>query len=151
MKKAIIFLTALFVMGCISASAFAQEAGTGIKKKEPTIKSQVKEIVGEVATLGSHFISLVYSYDQAKGEELEMLIPFDPRTVKIEHLRSLKEISTGDRILVQYMEDVIDYGDRQDIKFYALTIRFLNPVDAHSRYKPKASVQEQAAMMKAFL
>jgi hypothetical protein len=143
MKKLIVLVVALLSLSLLT-TAFAKDEPAKAKKKEPVVSSIVREIQGELVYAGPRSLSLVYSYDKAKGEESEILIPYDPKTIKLEHKRSLSELTTGDTVLVQYTEETSDYGDRKDITMKAITLRFLQPVDAQSRYKQKASVQEQA-------
>ena len=146
MKKAYLFLAVVMVMAGVNIGVCSQEADKDKSKdiKEPAVSSTLKEVQGEVSSLTKRSISVVYDRDEQKGEEFEMLLPFDINNVKIEHKRSLSEISSGDIVLVQYTEDTADYGDRKETKIRAVTIRFLNPADAKSPYKPKAAAQEQA-------
>ena len=146
MKKTYLLLALVIAMVSVSSAAFAQGSGKdkGKDKKEPVVNSVFKEVQGEVSSLTRRSISVVYSRDEAKGEESETLLPFDSKTVKLEHKNSLSEISIGDIVLVQYTEDTSDYGDRQETKIKVITIRFLKPADAQSRYKAKAAAQEQA-------
>jgi hypothetical protein len=149
MKNTTLFLTAALVMVNCAAGLCAEGAKPGqnkqgLEKKEPVVTSNLKEIQGEVSSLSKRSISVVYGRDEAKAEEYEMLLPFDPKDIKLEHKQSLSEISPGDVVLVQYTEDTSDYGSRQETKIKARTIRFLNPADAQSKYKPTPAVHEKA-------
>ncbi len=144
MKKTYLFLALVMVMISVNSGICAHEADKGKDKKEPVVKSVLKEVEGEISSLTKRSISIVYERDTVKGEEFEILLPFDPADIKLEHKKSLSEIGPGDTVLVQYTEDTSDYGDRLETKIKVVTIRFLKPADARSPYKPKAAAQEQA-------
>ncbi len=130
-RFALLVVCALWLAGV----ANAQEAKRDAKKPEPKITSTVKEIQGEVSWIRKNSISVVYEHDLQKGSESEILLPMDPATVRIVHKRSLKDISSGDIVRVQYIEELYDYGDRQETKLKARSIRFVKPRDDKSPYK----------------
>jgi hypothetical protein len=114
---------------------FAEEAKKAEAKKEPTVKSVVKEVQGEVSWARKNSISLVYGRNTEKGEESEVLLPLNPSDLKIVHKRSYGDISSGDTVLVQYVEETYDYGDRLETKLKAKVITYLKPRDEKSPYK----------------
>ncbi|HNQ51308.1 MAG TPA: hypothetical protein PLP56_06330 [Candidatus Omnitrophota bacterium] len=144
MKKLIaLFVVCLFTF--VSGAGFAKdEIPKGKGKKEPIVSSSVKQVQGEVSNIGKRFISLVYDRNEEAGTESEMLFPIDAQHIKLEHKRSISEISQGDTVLIIYREEISDFGDRQDTRIIADVVRYLKPADAQSAYKPRAAVTEEA-------
>ncbi len=136
MKKLILFVAAFLSLSLSSASLAADEHAHE-KKKEPVIKSEVKEVQGELVYLGKNFISLVYERDANTGAEKEIRIDLDPGNVTLEHLRSLQQLNTGDTIYVQYIDETRDYGNTKKNTIRAAVIRFISPVSVNSIYKKK--------------
>lgn len=126
---------AVLLMITYCGIGFAEEAKKGEAKKEPTVKSVVKEVQGEVTWARKYSISVVYGRNTEKGEESEVLLPIDPSDLKIVHKRNYSDISSGDTVLVQYVEETYDYGDRQETKLKAKVITYLKPRDVKSPYK----------------
>jgi hypothetical protein len=134
-------LIAAVVIANFAGVVSAQEAKKDEEKKAPAIKSEVKEVQGEVSFIAKRSISVVFYRDKEKGAESEILLPL-PKDVIIEHKKSLAEIKTGDIVSVKYLDETIDYGEKKENKITAKVIRFIRPADQDSVYRPKA-VQAQ--------
>lgn len=79
----------------------AQEAPAKEKEIKKTVT--VKTIQGEVSGISSNFIAVVYGQDKKTSYEMAFNIGKD---AKIEYKKSLKEISVGDIVAVEYEETV---------------------------------------------
>lgn len=141
MKKALL-LAAIFMLSVFVQGAVAQESKAPKEKKEPVVSSAVKQVQGEVANITKRSISIVFSRDDAGGEQ-EMMFSLGSGDIKVEHKRGIGEIAQGDTVLIIYSEETSDYGDRKDISLKPNIIRFIKPADVASIYKPKAVVPEE--------
>ena len=72
-------------------------AADEIKPEERIVQ---KEVSGQVIWVGKRAISV--EYDRTASEVLEILLPFDGKTLKLERLKSLAELKRGDTIHVRY-------------------------------------------------
>jgi hypothetical protein len=116
--------------------------------KEPVLQEgKIQEIQGEVSSITKNSISVVTFRDEGKGEETEMVLPFDARKVLLERIRSLDKIQPGDTVLVRYREDILDYGDTQKGKAAVVTIRFVKTANDKSFYKNKPTSTGSEALV----
>ena len=94
-------LAVVLVLGQASLS-FAQEN----KKEDVTRKTVAKEVSGQVSGISSSLISILYGQDKKTSYEMALTIDKD---TKVEHKKSLKEIQSGDTVLVKYEETTETY------------------------------------------
>jgi hypothetical protein len=143
MKKTTIG-TLVSLVFCLSliGSGFCQDAAKDEKKKEPVVKSDAKQVQGEVSYITKRSISLVTSRDKDTGDENEILLPYNNKLV-IEHKKSLSEIQTGDIVAVKYLDETIDYGDRQENKILAKVLTFISPANQDSPYRKAREAAQQ--------
>lgn len=139
MKKLIIFVALLSLSFLTTASAADEPAKE--RKKEPIVTSEIKNIQGELIWVGRNFISLVYERNDKTGEEKEIRLDLDPKTVVLEHIRSIGQLNAGDTIFVTYVDETEDYGTTKKNTLRIKTIRFLRPAAADSPYKSKKDVE----------
>lgn len=130
----------------LADSSFAQEAKKKAENKEPEIKSEVKEIQGEVSYITKRSISVVFSRNKEKGSEEEIMLPFD-RQIIIEHKRDISEINIGDIVNVKYLDETKDYGDKKENIIKAKVIRFINPAGRDSVYKKTVTAEAEEGLL----
>ena len=118
--------------------AAALEAGERDEEGIETVV--VKEVSGEVYALNRNRITLIYSRDEEKGVEYEILLPFD-KDVELVHKRSLDEIKIGDTVGVKYEETTIEYKDKKSFRRKAKEIRFIKA--APREEEPKMDIKTQ--------
>ncbi|MCX7927454.1 MAG: hypothetical protein N2606_04885 [Candidatus Omnitrophica bacterium] len=151
MKRNTIFSgLVVLVTLCLVIFAYGENQNVekqNLEKKEPIIDSQVKEVQGEISYITKRSISVVFNRDKETGSEEEILLPFDSDEIVIEHKRNLSEIQPGDTVLVRYLDETIDYGDKKENTIKAKVIRFLRPAGEDSPYKRKAASEQQEAGM----
>lgn len=100
-------------------------------------KVAMKEVSGEVTWIGKKYIAILYQQDLQKGEEDEILLPFDNNDIKLEHKKNLSEISKGDTVSVQYEEETSRYdSNREEVKRKAKVVSFMRAAVK----KPESSV-----------
>ena len=75
-------------------------------------KKIMKTITGEIVTVSAHAISVEYS--RTKTSAYEMLLPVD-ENVRLEHLKSIKELAPGDTVYVTYEQTYQDGEDGEPI------------------------------------
>jgi hypothetical protein len=85
----------------------------GQKNKNEVVirKTEVKEISGEVSGISSNSISILYGQNEKTSFEMALTIDKD---TKVEHKKSLKEIHTGDMVLVRYEETTETYKEKAE-------------------------------------
>ena len=141
LKSILTVLMVLFFMGFV----FAQEK-PGQKPKVKTT-SEMKELEGVVGGITKHSISLIISQDATKGEETEMLLPFSPKEIQLEHKKKLNEIAVGDTVKVTYVEETEDDG--QGNKKTAGKARVISFISAAvKKAKTEALVSEEPLTLK---
>lgn len=133
-------LAIVLVLGFVGV-ACAEETN-----KEEKIETVVNQVTGEVSAISKNFIAVVHGLD-AKGEAA-LEIPFNiGKDIKIEHKRSLSEISVGDTVMVTY-EDRIkqEQEETRVLSRVPKVISFLRPAQ-----KSLVSVapQEEAPQVEA--
>jgi hypothetical protein len=69
------------------------------KPEEETTEAVSKQISGEVSGISNNFIAVVYGQDEKTSYEMALNIGKD---IKLEHMKSLKEIGVGDKVKVTY-------------------------------------------------
>jgi hypothetical protein len=119
------------------AASEAKPAPEPKKKLKEPLRSNgdVQEVQGEVSAITKNSISIVSERKAETGEETEMVFTFDPKKINLEHRKSLAGIAPGDTVAVRYRDETTDYGDKQETKVSAVTIRFIKPADDQSEYK----------------
>ena len=109
MKNTIPYAALFIVFGAVAC--FAQEGELGkvtapvAKNVTPIHRVSLKQVQGEISGIGKKYISVIYARNTATGDESEIMIPFNPGTVKLEHARSLNDFTQGDQVRVQYNEE----------------------------------------------
>jgi len=93
----------LFLAVGTGTSAWAAEE---LKKDERIVH---KEMTGQVVWVGKRAISV--EYGQTANESLEMLLPFDSKTLKLGRIKSLSELKRGDTVRVQYSQTLKRTGE----------------------------------------
>jgi hypothetical protein len=107
-----LILVAMMVLS-FTGLVFAQEKGQQKGKVKTT--SEMKGIEGEISGMTKRSISIVYSRDNQKGIEYEMLLPFAKEGIKVEHKKNLSELAQGDTVRVSY-EEVIEENEQGEKK-----------------------------------
>jgi hypothetical protein len=107
-----LILVAMMVLS-FTGLVLAQEKG----QQKPKVKttSEMKGIEGEISGMTKRSISIVYSRDNQKGIEYEMLLPFAKEGIKVEHKKNLSELAQGDTVRVSY-EEVIEENEQGEKK-----------------------------------
>jgi len=88
----------VFFFSSLICFGFAQE-----KKEEPQVTRTEKDVTGEVSWIGKNKISVTYGRDKENKTEYEILLPFDPKEIKIEHKNRLSDIQIVDTVKVSYV------------------------------------------------
>ena len=107
-----LILVAMMVLS-FTGLVLAQEKGQQKGKVKTT--SEMKGIEGEISGMTKRSISIVYSRDNQKGIEYEMLLPFAKEGIKVEHKKNLSELAQGDTVRVSY-EEVIEENEQGEKK-----------------------------------
>jgi hypothetical protein len=92
--------------------AAAQSRGKIVKQS-----GEMREVSGEVMFIRSGegaTISVVYQKNAQTGDESEMLFAFEEKKIKLGHYASLKDISKGDIVRLEYEEVVIQYAGQPE-------------------------------------
>lgn len=129
----------LIACACVFCCACRAE-----EKPQPKRSVQSKEVTGELAWKGQNKLTVIYQRDQEKGEEYEMLIPYDDKLI-IEHKRNMSEFSRGDVVKVTYAEETLEYPDRVESAIKAVKISYVKK----SGNKMYEAVQASAAEAEA--
>jgi hypothetical protein len=136
MKKITVLLMAL-TFSFISSSCFAKDDVPKEDKKAPAVKSDVKEVQGEVVWIGKNFISIAYERNAETGEEKEIRLDLDPKKVVLQHIQSIAQLNSGDTVSVQYIDETKDFGKTTENKIKAQVIKYIKPAAADSPYRAK--------------
>jgi len=114
-------------MGLFLNLVYAQEKKAE-SKKERLVESSTttKEVLGEITWLDKRFIAIRYESNPQTHEEFEILLPFAPEKITLEHIRALNQLKKGDIVRVQYQEDMARYDSKRlDINRKARGISFV--------------------------
>lgn len=109
----------LIACACVFCCACRAE-----EKPQPKRSVQSKEVTGELAWKGQNKLTVIYQRDEEKGEEYEMLIPYDDKLI-IEHKRNMSEFSRGDVVKITYAEETLAYPDRVESSVKAVKISYV--------------------------
>lgn len=127
-KKIIqIVLMGVFILfsGLICSANAAEKNKEG--KEEKVLKTQTKEVTGEISAIGKDFIAIIYERDERKSVEYEMLVPIDT-TTKLERKKSLSELNIGDTIRIQCEDMTLeDASGEKKMERKAKVISFVSP------------------------
>lgn len=106
----------------LTGLGFAQ----GTKERVVKHATNAREVVGEITWMNDKYISVLYQRDPQTGDEYEILLPWNKKTIGLEHLRSLGEVQKGDIVRVKYEEDYTLYDTkREDVRRKAKVIGFV--------------------------
>ncbi|HNX81285.1 MAG TPA: hypothetical protein PKL77_03980 [Candidatus Omnitrophota bacterium] len=129
MRSLLVFFVFIFVL--FAGQGFAQDTKLGktetVKAKSvaPIHQVTLKQVQGEVAGIGKKYISVTFARDAASGAESEIMIPFNPKTVKLDHLRSLSDLEPGDQVRVQFNEEIKKDETQDKTNFEAKVISLI--------------------------
>jgi hypothetical protein len=104
------------------------EIGLAQRAKENIVKHTTtgKEVVGEIIWMNDKYIAVLYQRDPQTGDEYEILLPWNKKSIGLEHLRSVGEVQKGDIVRVKYEEDYTLYDTkREDVRRRAKVIGFV--------------------------
>jgi len=99
-KFSVISVLSLILIFALSETLLAQANKGKILRRN----IKLKEVSGEVMFARADSIAILYNRDEGKGIEEDILFTFDPKQIKLEHMRSLADITKGDIVRVQYDE-----------------------------------------------
>jgi len=105
MDKKKVLLTILVIISFAGIVLSEEKGNKGDTKKV------IKTITGEVGGIGPNFIAIVYQKDEEKGVEYEMALPLK-EDVKFQFVKNLKELQVGDKVTVQYEEEITTYTEK---------------------------------------
>lgn len=98
-------IAAVLVLGLVGIG----EAEEGKEKK--IIKSEMKEVTGEVGGISKNFLAILYGQDKDASYEMALTIDKD---VKLKGKNSLSEIGPGDTVSVSYEEKAETYKENDE-------------------------------------
>jgi hypothetical protein len=100
--------------------------------------SLAEEVSGEISGISKDSISIVYSRDEARGVESEILLPLNNET-KLERVKNLADLNIGDTVTVSYKKtkETTEEG-KQIIQIKTEKIKFVRP----AQIRPETEVLE---------
>jgi len=107
--------------------------GAGLAKEEKSKgqrTSVMKELQGEVTWISKtgDRIAIVFSRDEAKRSEQEILLPVD-KNIVLHHKASIGDINTGDTVSIQYEEVTEETPNGVNSKRTAKAIYFIRAAE----------------------
>jgi hypothetical protein len=94
-------------------------------QEEPKEETREKTLEGEVAGVSPNFIAIDYGQDEKSVYEMTFNIT---KTTRLERIKDVKSLKTGDTVQVNYDEKVVKFGKREQVKERILKmLRLLNP------------------------
>jgi hypothetical protein len=131
---------AAVIVAAAASPLFAQSKAQPAAPKERVIRTRtLKEVQGEVVSVTKRNISVLFARDTLTGDESEILIPYSPATVGLEHFRSLSQLAAGDIVRVLYEEDALQGMGKDNVELNAKSIIF---VRKGQKKVPSAPVSE---------
>ena len=138
----------------VAAQACAQETELGAvttpqAKNVARVHSlTVKQVQGEISGIGKKYIAVIFARDTASGAESEIMIPFNPKTIKFEHAHGLSDLEQGDQVRVQFNEEIKKDETQDKTSFEARVISLIKkgvkkPVATESDVLKSAEVTEE--------
>lgn len=106
-RNAGIFLAAILTLN-IHTLLLAQ--GT---KDKPKIKTETRQVSGEVAGISQNFIAVLYDQDSKASYEIALAVDKDAR---LERVKDIKDIKAGDSVTVRYEETIEIEGKITKVK-----------------------------------
>lgn len=121
-----IFLKTLLILSLITGLAIpasaAKEKASGKEQKSESkqekaegrnvIKTEAKEITGQVSAISKNFIAVIYQTNKNSESEMGIYIEGAPQ---LEHVKDLSQIQAGDTVTVHY--DKVSEKDADDKEF----------------------------------
>lgn len=147
-KICLIFFLVLGLTGIAFAQVAKQKVAVQKEKAEKLVRrtNTMKEVVGEVVWMNDKYIAVLYNRDPQTGDEYEILLPWNKKTIGLEHLRNAGEVQKGDIIRIKYEEDYALYdSNREDISLKAKVIGFVRK----GAPKPQPVQSEDSGILKS--
>lgn len=133
-RNAGIFLAAILSLS-IPTLLLAQET-----KDKPKLKTETRQVSGEVAGISPNFIAVLY--DQDSSASYEMALAMDKNT-RIAHKASWKDINIGDTVSVRYEETTEIAG--KIVKIKSRIAKVVSFVKAVAKAQLEAPAEEAPA------
>lgn len=126
-KKVRIIYLFLSLILITAGIGFGQEVKKDEKEKVNAVSS-MEEVEGQVSAVSKQGIAVVYKKDTVKNTDYEIYLPID-KSLKLEHKKSLDQISVGDIVRVRYEELTEELKEGPKASRKAKVITFLKPAE----------------------
>lgn len=99
------FLFALVLLAGPRAALAQNVPEAQVRERVVKRQTYVREIQGEIGSIGKRSISIIYRKDTGAGDEEELLLAYDPKSVKFDHVKGFSELAPGDVVKVRFNDE----------------------------------------------
>ena len=106
------------------------------------VRAVSNEVEGEISAISKNYIAVVYNQDTEKGIEHEMSFFID-NSVTLEHLKSVSQISVGDRVRITFDEETVQEEGKEHNRRKPKKLSFVRPAVKKPAVSEEVNAEEE--------